>query len=97
MENGEGLAQAFPPIKGSSAVQAKTPDTVIHVVLAGAKIPPTKGNPTGLAMPAFDWKLDDTDVADLVNYIRNAWGNHASLTSADTVSKVRKNVEHGGG
>jgi mono/diheme cytochrome c family protein len=97
MENGEGLAQAFPPIKGSSAVQAKTPDTVIHVVLAGAKIPATKGKPTGLAMPAFDWKLDDKDVADLVNYIRNAWGNHASLTSADTVSKVRKNVEHGGG
>jgi len=58
------------------------------------KIPPTKGNPTGLAMPAFDWKLDDKEVADLVNYIRNAWGNHASLTSADTVSKVRKNVEH---
>lgn len=97
MEHGEGLAQAFPPLNGSSAVQAKTPDTVIHVVLAGAKIPATKGKPTGFAMPAFDWKLDDKDVADLVNYIRNAWGNHASLTSADTVSKVRKNVEHGGG
>jgi hypothetical protein len=53
MENGEGLAQAFPPIKGSSAVQAETPDTVIHVVLAGAKIPPTEDNPTGLAMPAL--------------------------------------------
>ena len=97
MGNGEGLAQAFPPIKGSSAVQAAFPDTVIHVVLAGAKTPPTKGKPTGLAMPAFDWKFDDKEVADLVNYIRNAWGNHASLTSADTVSKVRKNVEHGGG
>jgi len=97
MENGEGLAQAFPPLKGSSAVQAKTPDTVIHVVLAGAKIAATKGKPTGFAMPAFDWKLDDKEVADLVNYIRNAWGNHASLTSADTVSKVRRDVEHGGG
>ena len=97
MENGEGLAQAFPPLKGSSAVQAKTPDTVIHVVLAGAKIAATKGKQTGLAMPAFDWKLDDKEVADLVNYIRNAWGNHASLTSVDTVSKVRRDVEHGGG
>jgi len=97
MENGEGLAQAFPPLKGSSAVQAKTPDTVIHVVLAGAKMAATPGKPTGLAMPAFDWKLDDKEVADLVNYIRNAWGNHASLTSVDTVSKVRRDVEHGGG
>jgi mono/diheme cytochrome c family protein len=97
MENGEGLVQIFPPLKGSSAIQAKTPDTVIHVVLAGAKIAATKGKPTGFAMPAFDWKLDDKEVADLVNYIRNAWGNHASLTSADTVSKVRRDVEHGGG
>jgi mono/diheme cytochrome c family protein len=97
MENGEGLAQAFPPLKGSSAVQAALPDTVVHVVLAGAKMATTPGKPTGFAMPAFDWKLDDKEVADLVNYIRNAWGNHASLTSADNVSKVRKNVEHGGG
>jgi mono/diheme cytochrome c family protein len=54
MENGEGLAQTFPPLKGNSAVQARTPDTVIHVVLAGAKIAATKGKPTGFAMPAFD-------------------------------------------
>ena len=79
MENGEGLAQVFPPLKGSSAVQAAIPDTVIHVVLAGAKIATTQSKPTGFAMPAFDWKLDDKEVADLVNYIRNAWGNHASL------------------
>ena len=75
----------------------RLPDTVIHVVLAGAKMAATTGKPTGFAMPAFDWKLDDKEVADLVNYIRNAWGNHASLTSSDAVSKVRKDVEHGGG
>jgi len=97
MESGEGLAQVFPPLKGSSAVQAESPDTVIHVVLAGAKVATTQGKPTGFAMPAFDWKLDDTEIADLVNYIRNAWGNHASLTSSDVVSKVRKDVEDGGG
>jgi mono/diheme cytochrome c family protein len=48
-------------------------------------------------MPAFGWKLDDKEVADLVNYIRNAWGNHSSLTNQNAVSKVRKDVEHGGG
>ena len=96
MENGEGLAQAFPPIKGSSAVQAKAPDTVIHVVLAGAKIPATKGNPTGLRCPRSIGS-STTSRSRSRELIRNAWGNHASLTSADTVSKVRKNVEHGGG
>jgi mono/diheme cytochrome c family protein len=96
MANGEGLAQAFPTLKGSSAVQAQLPDTVIHVVLAGAKMAVTQGKPTGFAMPAFHWKLDDKEVADLVTYIRNAWDNHASPTTADAVSKIRKDVEHGG-
>ena len=97
MENGAGVAQIFPSLKGSSAVQAKLPDTVTHIVLAGAKTAATPGKPTGFAMPAFGWKLDDKEVADLVNYIRNAWGNHSSLTNQNAVSKVRKDVEHGGG
>lgn len=97
MENGEGLTQVFPSLKASSAVQATLPDTVIHVVLAGAKAAATLSKPTGLAMPAFDRKLDDKQIADLVNYIRNAWGNHASQTDAGAVSKIRKDVENGGG
>jgi len=96
-KNGAGYAKIFPSLKGSSAVQAKLPDTVIHIVLGGAKTAKTAGEPTALPMPAFDRKLDDQEVAELVNYIRNAWGNRASLTSADAVSKVRKDVEHGGG
>jgi len=39
----------------------------------------------------------DQEVAQLVNYIRNAWGNHASLTGAAAVSKARRDVAHGGG
>ena len=97
MGNGEGLAQVFPSLKASSAVQATLPDTVIYVVLAGAKAAATLSKPTGLAMPAFDRKLDDKQIADLVSYIRNAWGNHASQTDAGSVSKIRNDVENGGG
>jgi len=97
MENGAGVAQIFPSLKGSSAVQAKLPDTVTHILLAGAKTAATPGKPTGFAMPAFARKLNDKEVAYLVNYIRNAWGNHSSLTNQNAVSKVRKDVEHGGG
>lgn len=97
MENGEGLTEVFPSLKASSAVQATLPDTVIHVVLAGAKAAATLSKPSGLAMPAFDRNLDDKQIADLVNYIRNAWDNHASQTNAGAVSKIRKDVEKSGG
>ena len=78
MENGEGIAQIFPSLKASSGVQAKLPDTVIHVVLAGAKVAATPGKPTGFAMPAFAGKPDDKEVAELVHYLRNACDNHES-------------------
>ena len=28
-------------------------------------------------MPAFGWRLDDQQLADVVTYIRNSWGNQA--------------------
>lgn len=53
MQNGEGQKNAFPPLKDSSAVQAKEPLTVIQVIVAGAAMPATNAKPTGLAMPEF--------------------------------------------
>jgi mono/diheme cytochrome c family protein len=89
MENGKGIAGVFPPLDGNSVVQASDAETVVHVILTGAKTATTKKNPTGLAMPAFDWKLNNDQVADLVTYLRNAWGNHADPISASKVADTR--------
>jgi mono/diheme cytochrome c family protein len=90
MENGEGLAQVFPPLKDSAAVQAKDPATVLEAIVNGVHVVATKDKPTGLAMPAFGWKLSNDEIADLATYIRNAWGNHADSASARQVAKIRK-------
>ena len=92
METGEGIAQVFPPLKGNAVVQAKDPETVVHIILSGGKTAATDTNRTGLAMPAFDWKLDDAAIADLVTYVRNAWGNHAGAVSGDDVADTRKSI-----
>lgn len=89
MDNGQGQPQVFPRLQGSSAVQAASPDTMVRVVLGGAGIPATRSKPTGLKMPDFNEKLDDAQVAAVVSYIRNAWGNHASTVSAGAVAKAR--------
>lgn len=93
MDNGEGLAQVFPPLKASAAVQAGDPATVLEAIVNGAHVVATKDKPTGLAMPAFGWKLSNEDIADLATYIRNAWGNQASPVSAHQVASVRKQAE----
>ena len=89
MDGGEGLANTFPPLRESSAVQAAQPQLLIAVILEGAKSPATKAQPTGLTMPAFADKLDDAQTAALVTYIRNEWGNRAATVSEHDVSKLR--------
>ena len=44
----------------------------MHVVLRGALSVGTKPAPTAPAMPQFGWLLDDSQVAAVVTYIRNA-------------------------
>jgi mono/diheme cytochrome c family protein len=92
MDNGEGIAGAFPPLKGNNVVQASDAETLVHVILSGQKTAVTKEKPTGLAMPAFDWKLSDAEVADLATYVRNAWGNRADAIDAGKVADTRKTI-----
>jgi mono/diheme cytochrome c family protein len=92
MENGEGIAGVFPPLKGNNVVQSKDPETVVHVILSGAKTAVTRQDPTGLAMPAFDWKLSNEQVADLVTYLRSAWGNHGDPLDAGKVADTRRTL-----
>ena len=49
--------------------------------------------PQLMAMPAFRWKLDDRQVVDVVNYVRNAWGNRASLSDAHAVARLRSALD----
>jgi mono/diheme cytochrome c family protein len=87
--NGKGASGLFPSLDGSPAVQQTDPTTLLHVVLRGARSAATDGAPTGAAMPQFDWILNDGQVAAVLTYIRNAWGNAASPVSVGEVNKIR--------
>jgi mono/diheme cytochrome c family protein len=41
-------------------------------------------------MPQFSWILTDDQVAAVVTYIRNSWGNSAPPVSAGDVHKARQ-------
>jgi mono/diheme cytochrome c family protein len=92
--DGSGEPGAIPPLRGSSAVQAAKPDTLIDVILQGAATPATHADPSGLAMQAFDQHLSDAQIAALTSYIRNAWGNRASAVSSDDVHDLRETLRH---
>ena len=63
--NGKGVPGAFPALDGSKVVNGPA-DAQIALVLNGKQ---------GTAMPP--WKqLSDTEIAAVITYTRNAWGNH---------------------
>jgi mono/diheme cytochrome c family protein len=87
--NGKGASGLFPSLDGSPVVQQTDPTTLLHVVLRGARSAATDEAPTSAAMPQFDWILNDAQVAAVLTYIRNAWGNAAGPVNADEVAKAR--------
>jgi mono/diheme cytochrome c family protein len=91
--DGSGVPRYFPPIKGDSNVQQDDPTSLIHFVLAGTRKVPVDAAPTPLSMPAFDWKLSDQQVAAVLTYVRNSWGNSASPVNADKVADLRKKLK----
>lgn len=97
LRSGEGQPGVFPPLKGSSAIQAAKADTLVRIVLDGAQVPPTASKPTGLEMPSFAEKLDDRQVAAVVSFIRNAWGNRAATVSQGEVARMRSQMHQEGG
>ncbi|HBV38426.1 MAG TPA: alcohol dehydrogenase [Erwinia sp.] len=90
--DGSGYKRFFPQLSGNPVVLAADPTSLIHIVLSGATLPGVKGAPSAITMPAFGWRLNDQQVADVVNFIRTSWGNTAKeQVSASDVAKVRKN------
>ena len=77
-EDGSGMPPAFPALKGSPLAIG---DVAAHIdiILHGKK---------GTAMQAFGEQLNDTDIAAITTYERNAWGND-KLLKAGAVSIVQ--------
>jgi mono/diheme cytochrome c family protein len=82
---GEGVKGHVPALAHNGAVQAREPDDVIRVVLGG--LTPQKGLGP---MPAIGADLSDADVARIVDYVRNNFGNAApAATKPSKVAELR--------
>ena len=71
-------------------MQQSKATSLIRVVLEGSRAVASDGAPTGPAMPSFAWKLSDADIAAVITYIRNAWGNAAPFVTAGEASNMRQ-------
>jgi len=88
--DGSGAQRTFPNLVKNEAVNAKDPISLIHIVLAGSAMPSTHTAPSAIAMPDFGWRLSDEEVADVLSFVRDSWGNHAAEVSSGVVGRIRK-------
>ncbi len=92
--DGKGLDPAFPPLVGSSWVtgsEERLTKIVLHgihgkIEVNGKVYDPEKGVPP---MTAFGSILKDDEIAAVLTYVRNSWGNKAAPVLPETVKKVR--------
>jgi len=90
--DGTGKPGQAPPFVGSDWVLG-SPNRMIRIPLAGLAGPiQVNGQPWNLAMPAMGAALPDDDLAAVLTYIRQSWGNKASAITPEQVKAVRAEV-----
>lgn len=87
--SGKGVWPAYPPLASNHAITMSSPVNAIRVVLNGGFAPSTAANPRPYGMPPYGPALTDSEVAAVVSYIRNSWGNKAPIVSASEVNRYR--------
>ena len=87
LEQGEGVEEVFPPLAKSDYLMADK-NRSIHQVLNGVSGEiKVNGKMYNNVMTGFD--LTDQEVSDVLNYIRNSFGNKGAAITPEEVIAVR--------
>jgi mono/diheme cytochrome c family protein len=92
MENGSGVPGVFPNLTENTALRSRNPESLVRLVLEGARSVKTAQKREGFAMPGFGGKLSDQQVAEVITYVRSQFGQHAAPVDKDKVADVRKQI-----
>ncbi|MBP6180487.1 cytochrome c [Flavobacterium sp.] len=87
MEDGNGIEGVFPPLAKSDYLKDK--NRLVKVVTTGLRGPiVVNGVNYDGEMPAN--KLTDKQVSDVLNYVRNSWGNQAKAVLPAEIQQAKK-------
>ena len=89
MEKGEGIEALYPPL-AKADYMLKDQKRSIRIILQGQTGEITvNGKKYNVDMPAQN-NLTDEQIADVLNYIYNSWGNKGKVITPDNVKAERK-------
>jgi nitrite reductase (NO-forming) len=89
---GQGVPAQIPPLAKSDFLSAKDKDNIIRGVVAGRTGQITVNGKTynGTMIPLA--YLNDEQIANVLTYVRNSWGNMGEAISVQEVAKIRQEI-----
>ena len=87
-ESGQGIPNVFPPLAKSDLLK-KTPHRAVEIALNGLTGPViVNGTTYNSVMPPMS-QLNDDEIANILTYVLNSWGNDGGVIAKEEVEKVR--------
>jgi mono/diheme cytochrome c family protein len=91
--DGKGRPGQFPPLAQSDWLLGP-PEIPVRILLFGLQGDITvAGQHLNGNMPVFGEQLKDEQIAAVLTYVRQEWGNQAGAVSADLVAQQRKSIQ----
>jgi mono/diheme cytochrome c family protein len=88
MENGEGIEGLYPPVAKSDYMLADTKRSIREILYGVSGEMTVNGKIYNLPMKGYE--LNDEQASDVLNYMRNSWGNKAEAVKPEDVKMARK-------
>ncbi|MDP1763215.1 MAG: cytochrome c [Sediminibacterium sp.] len=89
MADGKGMENAYPPVAKSDYLKRPVKDLINNVLKGESGELKVNGVSYNAIMPAQDY-LTDGQIADVLNYVNNSWGNkNLKAITPEQVKKMR--------
>lgn len=87
METGEGLEGVYPPLSKSNYLMADKKRSIQQILHGASGEMIVNGVTYNAEMPAI--VLTDEETSDVLNYVRNSWGNKGEAIKPEEVKAAR--------
>lgn len=74
--DGKGIENIYPSLAGNEVVLGSGVDVALVLIIGRGE------------MPSFAGAISSTDMATIINYVRNSWGNHGEAITAATIDAL---------
>jgi len=74
--DGQGIPNVYPALAGNSLVNASAVDVALVLLIGRGE------------MPSFAGMVPSSEIAAIINYVRNAWGNQGSAITAELIESL---------